>query len=89
MIKFTMLIISNLILYPCFRSIWKEIDKAKEENRIEEQKKEYQCRGLMRECIMVDFSEEELKMMELIAWKNNWLDLKQKQILRKIVVSNL
>lgn len=87
--KWVMLIIYNLILYPCFRSIWKEIDEAKETQKIEQEKKEYQCRGLMRECIMVDFTEEEKKMIELIAYKNNWLDLKDKQILRKIVMNEI
>ena len=84
MIKFTMLIISNLILYPCFKEIWKEINEANEEQKIKQEKKEQQCKGLMRECIMAEFNEEELKMMELIAYKNNWTDLKQKQILRII-----
>lgn len=87
--KWVMMILFNLIMYPGFKAIWNELDKAKEEQKIEQEKKEYQCRGLMRECIMVDFSEEELKMMELIAWKNNWSDLKQKQILRKIVMDTL
>lgn len=89
MIKFTMLIISNLILYPCFKEIWKEINEANEEQKIKQEKKEQQCKGLMRECIMAEFNEEELKMMELIAYKNNWTDLKQKQILRKIIMKGV
>lgn len=89
MIKWTVFIISNLIFYPCFRNIWHDIDKANEEQKIKQEKKEQQCRGLMRECIMVDFNEEELKMMELIAYKNNWTDLKQKQILRKIIMKGV
>ena len=87
--KWVMMILFNLIMYPGFKAIWNELDKAKEEQKIEQEKKEYQCRGLMRECIMVDFSEEELKMMKLIAWKNDWSNLKQKQILRKIVMDTL
>ncbi len=87
--KWLMMILFNLILYPCFKSIWKEIDEAKETQKIEQEKKEYKCRGLMRECIMVDFTEEEKKMIELIAYKNDWLNLKDKQILRKIVMNEI
>lgn len=89
MIKWTVFIISNLIFYPCFRNIWHDIAKANEEQKIKQEKKEQQCRGLMRECIMVDFSEEEIKMIELIAYKNDWLNLKDKQILRKIVIKEI
>ena len=87
--KWLMMILFNLILYPCFRAIWDDIDKANEEQKIEQEKKEYKCRGLMRECIMVDFTEEEKKMIELIAYKNDWLNLKDKQILRKIVMNEI
>ena len=34
MMKWVMLIIYNLILYPCFRAIWDDIDKANEEQKI-------------------------------------------------------
>ena len=33
--------------------------------------------------------EEEKKMIELIAYKNDWLNLKDKQILRKIVMNEI
>lgn len=87
--KWIILIISNLILYPSFKSIWKEIDEAKETQKIEQEKKDLQCRGLMRECIMIYFTEEEMKMIELISWKKGYSDLKDKQILRKIVIENI
>lgn len=89
MMKWVMLIIYNLILYPCFKSIWKDIDKANEEQMIKQEKKDLQCRGLMRECIMIYFTEEEMKMIELISWKKGYSDFKDKQILRKIVIENI
>lgn len=87
--KWVMMILFNLIMYPGFKAIWDELDKAKEEQKIEQQLKEYKCRGLMRECIMTDFSAEEKKMIELIAYKKGWLDLKDKQILRKIIIESI
>jgi hypothetical protein len=62
--------------------------KSKEQ-KIKQQLKEHKCRGLMRECIMIYFTEEEMKMIELISWKKGYSDLKDKQVLRKIVIENI
>ncbi|MBS6600637.1 MAG: hypothetical protein KH333_06425 [Clostridium sp.] len=87
--KWVMMILFNLIMYPSFKAIWNEVDKAKKEQKIKQQLKEHKCRGLMRECIMIYFTEEEMKMIELISWKKGYSDLKDKQVLRKIVIENI
>lgn len=87
--KWIIFIISNLILYPSFRSIWGEIDRAKEEERKIQEKKHQQQKGLMRDVIQVELDADEIKMLELIIWKKRYSDLKDKQALRKIVMENI
>jgi hypothetical protein len=57
--KWVMMILFNLIMYPSFKAI------------------------------MIYFTEEEMKMIELISWKKGYSDLKDKQVLRKIVIENI
>lgn len=89
MMKWIIFIISNLILYPCFKNIWREIDRAKEEERQIQEKKIQQQKGLMRDVIQVDLDAEEVKMIELISWNKGYFDLKDKQALRKIIIENI